>query len=198
MFRTVIVTILLVIASPAFAKLYKCEGPDGSVIYTDEPCAGGKELKLPPLQTFTPVKVPEKEEEEHKTGSKDAVTYKVFKITKPANDKAIQDNTGTVDVLLKMEPRLNTVAGHKISVAVDGEPLPVTGTTTLIKLSNIDRGTHSVQAFILDRQGKTIQTSNSVTFHLQRTSLLFPKSGPTAPKAPTVPAAPAAPRLRNQ
>jgi hypothetical protein len=37
-----------------------------------------------------------------------------------------------------------------------------------VTLTDVDRGTHTVQAAIKDAQGKEIARSNSVIFHLKR------------------------------
>ncbi|NNG13619.1 MAG: DUF4124 domain-containing protein [Gammaproteobacteria bacterium] len=175
------------------AKLYKCEDAEGNIIYTDEACADGKELKLPPLHTYTPIVVPPSFPTQ-KDASKESDTYESLSIIEPKNDQVIYDNTGTVTVGIKLVPELKTLKEHKFSIALDGKQLKTKGVTNQIKLQNLDRGSHSVQVFVVDAANSILLSSNTITFHLRRESLIDTPGPGSAPKAPQAPSVPAAPR----
>jgi hypothetical protein len=198
--RNVIVLCLLaVFLQPALAKLYKCKDAEGNIIYTDEACADdGMELKLPPLHTYTPVVIPPSFPTQ-KDGNKKSDTYESVSIIEPKNDQEIYDNTGTVTVGIKLVPELKTLKGHKFSIALDGKQLKTKGVTNQIRLNNVDRGTHSVQVFVVDAANSILLSSNTITFHLRRESLISPiprdpnRFVPPAPQAPAAPMAPGLP-----
>jgi hypothetical protein len=174
----VILTVLSMLAMPTMAQLYKCEDADGNIVYTDEPCADGKQLKLPPLQTYTPAKLPPAfpgTTREDKKDKKKAKGYTSLVITQPANDTVIRDNTGTVKISYTLKPALETARGHKFSIAVDGTQLKTKGTTSQIQLSDIDRGAHTIQIHVVDDKDKVLISSDLVTFHMKRHSILHPK-----------------------
>ena len=52
------------------------------------------------------------------------------------------------------------------------------GKTTAVTLSNMDRGTYSVQAVVKDGAGKVLGRSDTVTFTLQKGSALSPQRRP--------------------
>ena len=55
----VVAAVSLVLAAPAGATIYKCEGPGGAPVYQDEPCSPGKQLrdfdKDPPTVSVMPL-----------------------------------------------------------------------------------------------------------------------------------------------
>jgi hypothetical protein len=50
--------------------------------------------------------------------------------------------------------------------------------STVFQLHNVDRGTHSLQAVVLDQAGRTVESSPSVSFHLLRRFVVRPKPKP--------------------
>jgi hypothetical protein len=175
MLRTVIVTILLFITMPASAKLYKCPDADGNISYTDEPCVGGKELKLPPLPTFKapPVK-PGQPEKASATGK--TAMYSQLEILKPKNDATMQNSTGKVEIILDLTPALQGGEGHRITLSLDGKKLEGEGQTTRILLDQVDPGTHSLQVSVVDKKGEALITSKAVTFHIDKKTVYDPNT----------------------
>ncbi len=188
MLRTLIVTMLFVIALPAFAKMYKCTDADGNIIYTDEPCIGGEELKLPPLPTFKAP--PVKPDTTRSSGENKAFEYTKLEISKPANDEMLEDQSGKVEILVDIVPALQHLDGHRLTVSLDGTKLKGAGTTTRIQLDKVERGSHTLQVSIINEAGTVLKTSPPVTFHNRRPSL----NRPRPLNVPGVPGAPGAPR----
>jgi hypothetical protein len=147
-------------------KIYKYVLPDGKVVYSDTPPpdAGAEKVELSPLQTFSaPPAAPLGSGDREK--KKEGESYEEFTITKPANDETIRDNGGNISISLSLKPGLK--GGHSIDVTMDGKSLG-SGRGTSITLTDVDRGSHSVQATVKDESGKAVAKSNSVTFHLKR------------------------------
>jgi hypothetical protein len=157
---------------PAMAQLYKCKDADGNIVYTDEPCVGGERLKLPPLPTYTPGKLPALTPSADKNDKEKDNGYRSLEITSPEDDSVIRDNTGTVTISYTTKPALKSALGHKFAVAIDGTQLKTKGTTNQIRLSDIERGTHTIQIHVVDKKDKVLISSKPVTFHMKRHSIL--------------------------
>ena len=177
--RLILTLLLLSIAAGATAAVYKWKKPDGSIIYSDQPPAeGATPTELPQVQEIkiaTPP--PSSEEPEEKAAPREqTVSYTKLEITEPENDSNIRDNAGNVSVNLEVEPRL--LEGDIASITLDGKEIGQ-GRGTSIALSNVDRGTHTLQATVKNAQGAVLITSRPVIFHLQRTSILHPNATPS-------------------
>ncbi|MBL1432697.1 MAG: DUF4124 domain-containing protein [Gammaproteobacteria bacterium] len=166
-------------------SIYQSVGPDGSVIFSDHPSDGAKEIKLKPITTYnakeasgykhanTPATTtdPDTEDKEH---------YKEFSITSPANDAALPTgDAGNTTIQIRIDPPLSVKKGHRLSALVDGGQLDYVTSSSSISLRNLDRGTHSIRAVIVNKRGDIVQlSSNSITLHVQRASIFSPANNP--------------------
>jgi hypothetical protein len=105
-------------------------------------------------------------------------TYSSLKITEPPDDGTLRDNTGSVSVSVEILPFLQVEQGHRLVVTLDGQAATAPGVSTVFQLHNVDRGTHSLQAVVLDQAGRTVESSPSVSFHLLRRFVVRPKPKP--------------------
>jgi len=158
--------------SSAQAAFFKCQEPDGTIRYTDQPCATGKEIKLPPITTYTQTRVPSNFS---KPGNKDKNTdgeeYQSLTIIEPETGARITAQaTATVNIVVKAEPRLRSVKGDVFAIVLDGKQLSSTGVTNTIRLNNVARGNHSAQILILSKNGQLLRTSNTVSFTVGQTT----------------------------
>ncbi len=64
---------------------------------------------------------------------------------------------------------LNTKLKHKIVIELDGAAVATT-TTTQTLLTNLDRGTHTLRARVIDEQKRTL-IAHEIKFHLRRQSI---------------------------
>jgi hypothetical protein len=168
------ICLLSALSLTAQAEVYKSIGPDGTVIFTDQPTEGAEKVYIPPVPTYSAPKLPEirtREETETQTG---AARYSAFAIASPAPEATIRDNTGSVPLRLRIEPALQTDLGHRIQYQVDGvdqqEPTAATGIT----FSNLDRGSHTLSAKLLDADGAVLKSAAPVTIFVHRPSVNLP------------------------
>ena len=162
---------------PAVAAVYRWVDPNGEVHYSDQPGPGTEEVKLREATVYTPAPVGDTTPASTGQGKADETPdYKSMSIAAPANDEAIRSNQGLVDVSLTLQPAL--MKGHRIRIYLDGQPASGELNTTQITLQNVDRGTHTLQASVIDAQGNEVIRSPSVTFHLLRVSA--PRKAPRA------------------
>ena len=159
--------LMLAVGFAQAQKVFKYTLSNGDVVYTDKPPPAdqGEQVTLEPLQSFSVPPAPPLEDSTAKKEVPEPVGYEEFKVTSPTNDATIRDNGGNVRVSLSLSPGLQ--GGHSIEVMMDGQSIG-SGSGTSVTLTEVDRGTHTVQAAIKDSEGKEIARSNSVIFHLKR------------------------------
>lgn len=164
-----------IITMNATAEVYKRINPDGSVEFTGVPSSGEDEpIKLAPMSTFkaTPT-APTRSSGSRPTASRNK--YTSLKITSPANDTTIRDNAGNLSINVSVSPSLS--AGHKLVLLMDGSS-KAEGQSGQFKLTNIDRGSHTLQARVIDAANKLLISSQTITIHLQRFSALHNRATP--------------------
>ena len=163
------ILLLLLVSFSLQAELYKGIDEHGNVYFTDKEIPDSEKI---PMHMPTVIQMPKPEDVKQTTEkvSKDT-SYTSFKILHPANDDTIRNNNGNITVSLALTPELNTASGHKISVSVDGKVVIQSTALLTVQLTNIDRGSHTIQATVINKKGKTIKSSNSITVHLKRKGL---------------------------
>jgi hypothetical protein len=168
-------TLILSFDSGAASRIYKTVDANGNVVFTDIPPKdgeAGEAMTIENPNTFQPA-APESREQwivdsadENTEGAEAAAfTYQSLTISAPTSDEAIRENAGNVNVVANVVPELQT--GHRVRILMDGKPEQAAARAVFM-LPNVDRGSHSVQAEVIDDTGKVLITSSSTTFHLQR------------------------------
>lgn len=178
--RLPIALVLLLVAANAAAAIYKWTKPDGSVIYSDRPPTdNATPADLPPVQEIKIVppassaeEAGDGEEGTSKQAGNSGGAYTRLAITSPEDQSVLRDNAGDVSIALALEPGLR--AGDKLAIILDGKQIGQ-GAGTSINLSNVERGTHTLQLTVQDADGHTLIESSPVTFTVKRTSLFQPK-----------------------
>jgi hypothetical protein len=92
-------------------------------------------------------------------------------IVQPAHAETIHSNQGELTVRVRQS---GGVAGARVQLMLDGSALPRTYRGNFIELKGIDRGTHTLQAVLLDAKGERLAASEPVTFYMWQASRLFP------------------------
>lgn len=92
-------------------------------------------------------------------------------ITRPAQDDTVHDNEGNVSVIVAVEPAL--APGSELVLLLDDRPA-ARQRGPVFALMGVERGTHTLQAQVIDARGVTLATSAPVTFHMWQASRLFP------------------------
>lgn len=168
----------------ASAEIYKSIDADGNPVFSDTPKPGATKITLPPPATYTPVPLPTTGTTANKPA---AANYTTLRISKPSPGETIRDNTGAAVIGIEVVPGLNLQAGHKLVVELDGNNLSSNDNATQISVSNLDRGTHTVKALIMDAAGQVQISSESITFYMKRESILQRQRN-VAPKPAPAPA----------
>ncbi len=97
-------------------------------------------------------------------------------IVSPQEGMTVHDNAGNLTVTAKADAG-ELPQGSRIRFLLDGRPVGPDTTASVVALEKVERGTHVLQALLLDRNGKTIARSAPVTFHMWQASRKNPAPG---------------------
>ncbi|MCQ4346401.1 DUF4124 domain-containing protein [Pseudomonas stutzeri] len=177
--RPLCACLLLALALPASAEIYRYLDDRGNPVYTNQPPqgVGAESLRLGPTNT---VAAPAKAEEQAPTPREAELRYSRLEITDvPDGDASLRANAGTFGVGVSLEPSLRE--GDLLQLLLDGQPVAPPGRQTRFQLESLDRGSHSLQAVVL-RGGEPVQRSTAVTFTVQRVHIGSPALPRPQPK----------------
>ncbi len=165
---------------PATGEIYRWTDENGEVIYSDQPRQGAETVKLPGITSYRGPSTPKSSRPvtSNDKGKASYNRYKTFNIASPVNDSTIRENSGRVDVSLVLDPPM--FEGDSVVYELSGQRFKVVGSSH--SLSNVDRGTHTLKAHIVDSKGQQVSPVVSTTFHLKRISTL--NKSKAKPKAP--------------
>jgi len=160
--------LFLIFNLPAlFGEVYKSVDEDGNIIFTDRPVINSEKIKLKELKTTETIKLPSTSSGSSSQGkNKEDFSYKKLLVLSPADGSAIRSNTGNVSITIAPEPPLRS--GHILLITMDGKELSK-GTGKSVSLTNVDRGTHTITASIIDSSSNSI-ISVSSSFSILRAS----------------------------
>ena len=164
--RVVILMALLAVVQASGAQVYKIINADGSISYSDRPQEGSEEVDVPTLQTY---EAPTDLESAGQSADAPAYPeYTLFEVTKPVHNETFRDNGGFVAIQLTLKPGL--FRDHEVSIFIDGKDLGRSRATS-VTLQSVDRGSHTVHGVIRDAEGKEVERTGGVTFHLHKSSV---------------------------
>jgi len=170
---TLVTAITLLFSASVSAEVYRQVDAQGNVTYTDEPSdeAPAEAVEIKPVTTITlpkPEAVREPEQLCEKV-QKEGAAYSNVEFTAPDDQQAFYSGSGDISFQVTSSPGLKD--GHKYEVTLDGQPVgqSVSGT---VNVNNVYRGTHQAGVSIVDRNGVTIKTGNTISFTVHRPSVL--------------------------
>jgi hypothetical protein len=169
---------LLLFSAAAQAQIYKIVDKDGNVTFTDQrPADGGEPMVLPELsviETDLPDKAVEPAVEE--TTAEPEMTrremrklFSDFQITRPKQEETFWGTSNAVVIswasTAPLQPEMNVkvyVDGVRQADSADG----------MIALT-LDRGEHKAYVELVDARGRTVTTTQTVTFFVMQRSVGF-------------------------
>ena len=152
------------------ATVYKKVDEDGNIIFSDTPMDDSEVLDVPPVPTM---KLDHgKRQLQPTSGSNKKTTFKYegVTITKPAQDEHFINNQGMVTVTVQVSPALKD--NHQLQLLLNGVKRAGPGAVASFSFSNLDRGSYSAIAQVVDNKGNVVISSEAVTFHVKRASRL--------------------------
>ncbi|HFC52935.1 MAG TPA: DUF4124 domain-containing protein [Gammaproteobacteria bacterium] len=177
--RFIFLTVLFLVSPWVAAQdVYRSVDSDGVPLFSDRKQEGAEKLDIAPLPTVE-MRVPEgrsREEPDTRGMARErsgSPVYSKVVIEEPADDSVIWANGNPLSVVVTTDPPFSGKSGHAIGLRLDGKLADVRSQLGNITLTNVDRGTHTLQAVILDASGDVVAQSEPVTFHLKRHSILY-------------------------
>ena len=147
-------------------QIYKWTDSNGNVNFSDKPHAGAEEIALPKVQTYSTPKISVPEPSSEPVTDAEAPVYHKISIVQPVDQTTIRNPQGYVSILIELKPKLKR--GDKLQIILDGAPLNKPQATTVFALQDINRGSHTLAAQVVDAQGKILNTSDTISFFMQQ------------------------------
>ena len=170
--RPIHACLLLALALPTSAEIYRYTDARGNPVYTNQPPQGvaSESVQLGPINTVASP-APAASPDTAQTGTQAPATYSIFEVTGVADGSTLRANDGDFAVVISLQPILHD--DHQLQLLLDGQPLAPPGRQTRFTLANIDRGEHQLQAVVF-HEDKELQRSAGVSFTVQRVHIGSP------------------------
>lgn len=97
-----------------------------------------------------------------------SISYKAD-ITSPSEGVTIHSNEGTINIQVSITPEKKI--DDTLQLYLDGKKIGEPQLTSTMRALNIDRGTHQLQVFILDKAGNLLTKTQIVTVYMQKTKI---------------------------
>lgn len=171
--RRMLTCLLLTLALPASAQIYKYTDANGNTVFTNQPPDGSaaQSVELQPTNTVEMQVPPASTTGSAGSAAEPAMPYRTLRLTDLPSAEALRANNGSFSVGVELEPRL--AANHRLRLLLDGQPYGQASNVPRLQLTNVDRGEHSLAVEVLSGE-RSIQQSATVTFTVQRTSINSP------------------------
>ncbi|WP_111642938.1 DUF4124 domain-containing protein [Marinimicrobium alkaliphilum] len=173
MIRSLAIAPLLLLASTVSAgEIYRTVDDNGRVIFSDHPVNERSEsIRQRTPNTLPETEITERRQPPRQEAPEAPVDY-ALRIASPAQDAVILAGQRNVTVALNLDPQLHP--DHRLAYYMSGELIAETRSTTHT-IEEIPVGSRQLQVRVLDHEGFPVATSNTVTVHVQRPSLLRPR-----------------------
>ncbi|WP_339448223.1 DUF4124 domain-containing protein [Pseudomonas sp. EA_5y_Pfl2_R50] len=163
----IVLYILLLIALPAVAQIYKYTDANGNTVYSDHSPDGvqAQPVELPPInsvETQAPGTPPAPEADNRQPARS---AYDTLELVGLPTEEALRANNGTFTVQVLIKPRLQPP--HQLRLVLDDEPYGQPSNVPILQLVNVDRGEHRLAVQVIDGQA-IIQQSPALVFTVQR------------------------------
>jgi hypothetical protein len=146
---------------------------DGTVHYSDRPVPGARQVELSAAQGFGTARTtaPRATGEAASTA---AAPYQRIEILSPADQETLWNIGSVLPVQVSFQPSLQP--GHRYDISHNGQRRNINTVSSRITLSDVFRGTHTLQVVVIDASGSELMRSETRTFFVQQTSTQNPNS----------------------
>jgi Domain of unknown function (DUF4124) len=164
-------------------QIYRTVDANGNVVFTDVPPVNregqpdGEKVTVEPANIYEPPVVATPTQASTTTSTGAPSYYSELVIVDPVDDATVRENAGEVLIQAVTTPTLRS--DHRMLLVFDGAPTEVEAVDGVFELSNVDRGTHTAAARVVNSDDVVLIESAPVTFHLLRYAL--PQSEAPAP-----------------
>ncbi|CAK0761469.1 hypothetical protein CCP4SC76_3500011 [Gammaproteobacteria bacterium] len=150
---------------PVWGKgLFKWVDQEGRVHFGDQPVKGAQQIEALESLRYSPPPLPPRVDTPSSPPTAQGA-YDAFEILFPKPEQTLQSTSGSLTVSLALHPPLQP--GHRLEVSLDGSPLQGS-LSTQFTLQGVPRGSHRLEARILDDKDQEISRTGPVTFHVHQ------------------------------
>ena len=163
--------LLLCVSDVATAlDIYRWKNDEGHFVYSDTPLEGAEKVEIGEIMVVPAHPLPTSSE--RATVKLAAVPYKSLEITNPADEQTLRDNSNpSVSVVVSVKPRLQTKFGHELQLLFDGDEFGAPVSSLRFTLDAVERGSHSLQALVVESDGRIFERSPISTFFIHKQSV---------------------------
>lgn len=168
--RQCLALLLLALALPAVAQIYKYTDANGNTAYSNQPPNGtrAETVELPPLNsvpTVAPAPSGTSATQNQSQTQQNTAAYTVLELTDLPDGEALRANNGSFTVGVAIQPRLQS--GHLMQLVIDGKPYGQPTNIPRLQVMELDRGEHSLSVQVL-QGAQLVQQSQTITLTVQR------------------------------
>jgi hypothetical protein len=150
---------------------------NGQVHFSDRPVPGARQVELTGAQGFgapaaRPVPAPTPTAAQPPPGTTQA--YRTVSIASPSEQQTLWNIGAVLTVQVALDPPLQ--AGHRVDLILDGQRRNLNTVSSQMTLSEVYRGTHTLQAVVIDAAGAEVMRSPTRNFIVQQNSIQNPNS----------------------
>lgn len=151
------------------AQVHRRVKPDGTVYFSDRPGPDAEEVEAAPAQTVRMPAAPAPRSSASQSPEQDEGVFRYTRaaIVSPVEGQGVRANDGIITVQIALEPSIQP--GHAIVVTLDGASIEFTDPAA-IRLTNLSRGRHQLEAVVVDDRGRELRRVDPVGFYVLRTS----------------------------
>lgn len=161
-----LITSLLSVCSYAGEKkIYAWKDKSGVLVFSDTPHIGAKEIKL----TSQDLTMPATNTDILNNQTKAQPVAFSIGIASPEHQQTIRENTGSVYVSTRITPRFEN--DFTIQLFLDGKAYGAASDTSTFALRDVERGEHTLQVKLYNKQNQVIATSPLSVFFMHRKGL---------------------------
>jgi len=166
--RSIFILVGILAATAALADgAWTWTDEDGVVHYSDVPIEGAEPVNLSEYSRKTGARISNGRTVRGNSEPQEAFVYDSITIASPGAEETLWNIEGLLNVSVAVSPELQQ--GHRIRAYFDGDARDVGGTS--FQILDVHRGTHSLQAEIVDATGRVILRSPASRFYVQQNSI---------------------------
>lgn len=166
--RSILIFVGMLAATAVLADgAWKWTDEEGVVHYSDVPVAGAEQVNLSEYNKKTGAQISNGRTVRNNSEPEKEFLYDSIAIASPGAEETLWNIEGLLNVTVAVSPGLQQ--GHRIRAYFDGDARDVGGTS--FQILDVYRGTHSLQAEIVDSTGRVILRSPASRFYVQQNSL---------------------------
>lgn len=168
--RTYTLTLLasILLSLSVHADIYQSVDAEGNKVFSDQPSPNAKQLEIKETNTTKAIEISPRNTIKPQTPK--AHIYEQFEISSPRDGSHLVNGLYPFNVNFSTKPALSE--GHKIQLIINGS-VHSTGSSLTRQVESIGRGEHSLNAAILDSNGKQLLNAKPVNITAQQPSILI-------------------------